>query len=54
MINEWVIFEKKIGFDIIRESVKRLCISEMGKERVEQIEMSTQYDIVLKLLEETL
>lgn len=53
MINEWVIFEKKIGFDIIRESVKRLCISEMGKERVEQIEMSTQYDIVLKLLEET-
>lgn len=53
MINEWVIFEKKIGFDVIRESIKRLCISEMGKERVEQIEMHTQYDMVLQLLEET-
>lgn len=46
-------FEKKIGFDIVRESVRQLCISEMGRERVAQIEMSTHYDAVLKLLEET-
>lgn len=46
-------FEKKIGFDSIKNNIKQLCISEMGKEHVDNISMSTEFEKLQKLLEET-
>jgi len=46
-------FETKIGFDIIRAHVKNLCVSGMGKEYVEDLQYSIQYDKLIVALEET-
>ena len=46
-------FEAKIGFDIIREQIKSLCVSDMGKELVESIRFSTHFDELTVALEET-
>ena len=46
-------FEAKLGFDIIREQIKSLCVSEMGKELVDSIRFSTDYDELTVTLEET-
>lgn len=46
-------FEKKIGFDSIKNNIKQLCISEMGKEHIDNISMSTEFEKLQKLLEET-
>jgi DNA mismatch repair protein MutS2 len=44
-------FEEKIGFNIIRDYLKSLCISEMGKEEVDKIIYSTKIDTITDLLE---
>ena len=46
-------FETKIGFDIIREQIKNLCVSDMGREHVEAIQYTTHYEELLIALEET-
>jgi len=46
-------FEAKIGFDVIREQIKSLCVSDMGKELVESIRFSTHFDELTVALEET-
>lgn len=45
--------EQKLGFDIIRESLKNLCISQLGKYFVEKIKFSDKYENIIKLLEQT-
>jgi len=46
-------FEIKIGFDVIREQIKSLCVSDMGKELVDSIRFSTHFDELTVALEET-
>jgi len=46
-------FEAKIGFNVVREHVKSLCVSDMGKEHVENIRFSTSYVFLNVALEET-
>jgi len=46
-------FETKIGFDAIREHIKSLCVSDMGREHVEQLQYTTFYDELIVTLEET-
>jgi len=45
-------FETKIGFDVIREHIKSLCVSDMGKEYVANIQYSTNFDELTVALEE--
>jgi DNA mismatch repair protein MutS2 len=46
-------FETKIGFDIIREHIKSLCVSDMGKEHVANLQYSANFDELTVALEET-
>jgi len=46
-------FEAKIGFDTLREQIKCLCVSDMGKELVESIQFSSNYEELIVALEET-
>ncbi|MDR2971005.1 MAG: endonuclease MutS2, partial [Bacteroidales bacterium] len=46
-------FEAKIGFDIVREQIKSLCVSEMGKEYVKNIQYSTNFEELTVALEAT-
>ena len=46
-------FEEKIGFDQIKEHVLARCISEMGRERVEQMRYSSEMEEVQRMLTET-
>ena len=46
-------FEAKIGFDIIREQIKNLCVSDMGREHVCALHYSSHYDELIVALEET-
>ena len=46
-------FEAKIGFDVIREQIKNLCVSDMGKEYVKNIQYTTNFDELTVALEET-
>ena len=46
-------FEAKIGFDTLREQIKCLCVSDMGKELVASIQFSSNYDELIVALEET-
>lgn len=39
-------FEKKIGFDTVRENIKQLCISPLGIERVSSMAFSTDFAIM--------
>jgi DNA mismatch repair protein MutS2 len=46
-------FEQKIGFDIVRESLRTNCISTLGMAIVERISFSEDYSMIKKLLEQT-
>lgn len=46
-------FEFKIGFDKIRQLISDKCLSLLGKDRVESISFSTQYDEIRALLCQT-
>jgi len=46
-------FETKIGFDVIREHLKCLCVSDMGKEFVDIIQYFTCFNELTIALEET-
>jgi len=46
-------FEAKIGFDAIREQIKSLCVSDMGREYVESIQYFILFDEITVALEET-
>ena len=39
-------FEKKLGFDIIRENIASKCVSRMGKDEVAEMAFSTDYEQV--------
>lgn len=45
--------ETKLGFDIVRAELARLCTSRMGKTEVEQMSFSSDFDEVLRLLRQT-
>ena len=45
--------ESKIGFDAVRESVRQLCGSPMGRECVDEMAFSKQYSAVRTLLDQT-
>lgn len=45
--------ESKLGFDSIRAEVSRLCVSRMGKDAVQAMSFSSDYDIVIRLLRQT-
>ena len=42
--------EQKIDFTVIRDELRRRCASPLGRERVEAMQMETDYDKVLHLL----
>ena len=46
-------FEEKIGFDTIRELIKNHCISDMGREMVDQLRYSDSFELIEKQLQET-
>ena len=46
-------FEAKIGFDQIREILGNLCLSDLGKEEVNQIQFSSAHHEILQSLSET-
>lgn len=46
-------FEEKIGFNTIRELVKNHCISDMGREMVDQLQYSDSFELIEKQLQET-
>lgn len=46
-------FEQKIGFDLIRDLVKEKCISQMGRERVDDIQFTSDFDALNILLQQT-
>ena len=45
--------ESKLGFDFIRAEVARLCSSRMGKDAVQAMSFSSDYNTVLRLLRQT-
>lgn len=46
-------FERKTGFDGVREHVGRLCVSALGRSRCESMEFSHDYNAVRRMLDET-
>ena len=46
-------FEKKIGFDAIREMAASCCLSSLGKEKIAEIAYSSQYEAIRKQLYQT-
>lgn len=46
-------FEEKIGFDHIRQYIKSHCISDMGKEMVDELSYSSSFDEIERWLQET-
>ena len=45
-------FERKIGFDEIRVLLKSHCLSTLGKEKVDEIVFSTDYDLISEQIEQ--
>ena len=45
--------EEKLGFDQIRELISKKCSFELGKIIVTKMRFSSDYDLVLKLLNQT-
>ena len=45
-------FEQKIGFDKIRNKIKELCLSPLGQEATDKITFSTNYNNIIKMVEE--
>ncbi len=46
-------FEAKTGFDKIRELLKDKCTSSLGRDKVDEISFSTQYDTILTEVNQT-
>jgi len=46
-------FENKTGFDKIRDLLKSHCSSQLGKDKVDEIDYSTSFDTVITLLNQT-
>lgn len=46
-------FESKIGFDKVRELLSSRCLSVLGKELVEKCSFSSDYDTIVRQLDET-
>ena len=46
-------FEEKIGFDVVKEHLKNLCVSDMGKEYVKNIQYSSNFETLTAALETT-
>jgi len=46
-------FENKIGFDIIRNKIKKACLSQLGENLVDKIHFSDDFEILNKLLSQT-
>lgn len=46
-------FEQKVGFDIIRSSLRELCISPLGAAFVDRIQFTDNLSRLIKLLEQT-
>ncbi len=46
-------FEQKIEFSIVRNLLKELCLSTMGKEQVDEIAFQTKLEVVRTLLQQT-
>jgi len=46
-------FEQKIGFQIVRSMLKDSCLSPLGIERVDNIQFSSKYDVILKKITQT-
>ena len=45
-------FERKVGFDEIRTLLKGRCLSTLGKEKVDELAFSTDYDALCEQLEQ--
>ena len=45
-------FEEKIGFDKVREKIKSLCISDLGREKSDRIRFSTSPAFISRLIEQ--
>lgn len=45
--------EHKIGFDVVRESIIRLCSNTLGVEKCEQMSFSTDKEAIICMLEQT-
>lgn len=52
-MNYPVNIEQKIDFTVLREELQRRCSSSLGRERVEEMQMQTDYDTVCRLLATT-
>jgi len=46
-------FEQKIAFTIIRQLLKDKCVSTLGEEKVDEIQFSSDYEVVMRLLSQT-
>ena len=46
-------FEQKIDFTTIRRFLKDKCVSTLGEEKVDQIEFSSDYSEVMRLISQT-
>ncbi len=46
-------FERKIGFDQIRQLLSERCLGVLGKERVDEMAFSSDYDVIREWLEQT-
>jgi DNA mismatch repair protein MutS2 len=46
-------FEQKIAFTSIRQLLKDKCVSTLGEEKVDEIQFSSDYDDVMRLLSQT-
>lgn len=46
-------YESKVGFDHIKTSLKALCLSDGGRERVDMIEFSSEVSVVVRMLTAT-
>ena len=45
-------FEEKVGFDKVREKIKAHCMSDMGREKTDQIRFSTSPGFIRRLVEQ--
>lgn len=46
-------FENKIGFDSVRNMISQKCTSSMGKEEVNNMSFSSDYDVIIRNLKST-
>jgi DNA mismatch repair protein MutS2 len=46
-------FEIKIGFDKIRLLLKEKCVSQLGEEKVDEIQFSSDYECVIEMISQT-